>query len=485
VTPTPFGGTGLAPVGASRVELTAASISKAMAGVLVSGSPAAVVGGFSIDSRTLRAGDLYFAIVGERLDGHKFVDAAGAAGARGYVVTDASAAAREAASGAVVIRVMNTTKALQALGRSIRRDSGSRIVAVTGSAGKTSTKDMAAAFLETSYRVFRTQGNLNNHIGLPLSLLELRHGPDVAVLELGMNHPGEIRLLTGLAEPDVRVWTNVAEVHAEFFPSIDAIADAKAEILEGATPRTILVANAADARVMERVQRSAGRLVTFGVDVPADVAAVDVIDQGILGTTAVVKTPAGTTRMSVPLMGRGQLANALAAAAVALQFGVPLDAIADRASLLKPAPRRGEVWRLRDGIVLVDDSYNSNPRALQTMLGVVGQERGYERRIAVLGEMLELGEQGRAWHADCGRAAAQAGVGRLITVGGPSAEAMATAAIEAGMDASAVTHVAASRDAADLVAAGLRGGDLVFVKGSRGTRMDVVSDLLRTEFSGS
>ena len=485
MTPAPFGGSGVAAVGAARVQLTAASIAKAMAGVLVSGSPGSVVGGFSIDSRALRAGDLYFAIVGDRFDGHRFVDAAAAAGARGYVVTDSTAAAREAASGAVVIRVMDTTKALQALGRNIRRESGSRVVAITGSAGKTSTKDMAAAFLEASYRVFRTQGNLNNHIGLPLSLLELRHGPDVAVLELGMNHAGEIRLLTGLAEPDVRVWTNVAEVHAEFFPSVDAIADAKSEILEGATPRTVLIANAGDPRVMERVQRSAGRLVTFGVDTPADVSAGDIVDLGMRGTTATMTTPTGKVRITVPLMGRGQLANALAATAVALQFGVPLDVIVDRAALLKPASRRGEVWRLRTGIVLLDDSYNSNPRALKKMLDVVSQERGFTRRVAVLGEMLELGDQSRTWHEECGRAVAQAGVGRLITVGGPSAGAMAAAAVEAGMDAVTVTHVATSRDAADLLAGGVRSGELVFVKGSRGTRMDVVADLMKTEYHPS
>jgi UDP-N-acetylmuramoyl-tripeptide--D-alanyl-D-alanine ligase len=370
---------------------------------------------------------------------------------------------------------------LQSLARAIRRESGSRVVAVTGSAGKTTTKDIAAAFLETSYRVFCTHGNLNNHIGLPLSLLELRHGPDVAVIEMGMNHAGEIRLLTGLAEPDVRVWTNVAEVHAEFFASIDAIADAKAEILEGAGVDTVVVANAADPRVMARVQASMARVVTFGVDVQADVTATEVIDAGLSGMTAHVATPAGQAVLTIPLLGRGHLSNVLAGVAVALQFGVPLDVVADRAARLKPAPRRGEVWRLRDGIVLVDDSYNSNPRALQRMLDVMASEHGCARRVAVLGEMLELGGQGMTWHQDCGRAAAQAGVTRLITVGGPAARAMADAAVEAGLDAAAVTHVATSRDAADVVSGVLRRGDLVLVKGSRGVRMDVVADLIKAE----
>jgi UDP-N-acetylmuramoyl-tripeptide--D-alanyl-D-alanine ligase len=452
-----------------------------MSGSLVSGFPGSEIGGISIDSRSLRPRDLFVAIVGDRLDGHRFVDAAWSAGARGFVVSDAASVPREMAAGAVVILVPDTTRALQSLGRAIRLESGCRVVAVTGSAGKTTTKDIAAAFLETRYRVFSTHGNFNNHIGLPLSLLELRHGPDVAVLEMGMNHAGEIRLLTALAEPDVRVWTNVAEVHAEFFGSIDAIADAKAEILEGAGPDTVLIVNAADPLVMARVQASAARRVTFGVDVPADVMATRVADAGISGTTARVATPVGEAELRIPLLGRGHLSNVLAGLAVALQFGVPLEVIAERTARLKPADRRGEVWRLRDGIALVDDSYNSNPRALQRMLDVMASEQRFVRRVAVLGEMLELGEQSATWHRECGRSVARAGIARLITVGGPPARAMADAAIDAGLDAAAVTHVASSGEAAGIVSGALRAGDLVLVKGSRGVRMDVVADLVKAE----
>jgi UDP-N-acetylmuramoyl-tripeptide--D-alanyl-D-alanine ligase len=285
-----FGPSGIVQVGARRVDLTAASIAQAMSGSLVSGAPGSMVGGLSIDSRTLQPGDLFLAIVGDRFDGHRFVGAAEAAGARGFVVSDTASVPDDLAAGVFVIRVADTTVALQMLARFVRRASGSIVVAVTGSAGKTTTKDVAAALLDGTYRVYRTEGNFNNHIGLPLSLLELRHGPDVAVLEMGMNHAGEISLLTGLAEPDVRVWTNVAEVHTEFFPSIDAIADAKAEILEGAGIDTVLVANAADPRVMARVRASAGRAVTFGVEVQADVMATGVVDAGISGTTAQVAT---------------------------------------------------------------------------------------------------------------------------------------------------------------------------------------------------
>jgi len=467
---------------AAPVLLTAASIAGAMSGTLVSGPADAAVHGFSIDSRTIARGDVFIAIAGDRFDGHRFVGAAGAAGAAGFVVSDPAAAAA-AGPGAFVIRVADTTAALQALAHRIRLDSGARVVAVTGSAGKTTTKDIAASLLETRWRVFRTRGNLNNHIGLPLSLLELRHRPDVAVLELGMNHAGEIRLLTGLAEPDVRVWTNVADVHAEFFASVDAIADAKAEILDGATAQTVVIANAADERVMARVRRSPARIVTFGLDTAADVAARDVVAHGIAGTSATLATPAGTIPISTPLLGTGHLSNVLAATAVAMEFGVPLDVIAARVALLRPAPRRGEVWRLRAGVALIDDSYNSNPTALLRMLEMLATGRGRSGRVAVLGEMLELGAVSVARHEECGRAAVAAGVTRLITVGGAPAAAMAAAAVAAGLDASRVTHVATSAVAADLAAAQVQPADLVLVKGSRGVGTDVVADRIKAEFA--
>jgi UDP-N-acetylmuramoyl-tripeptide--D-alanyl-D-alanine ligase len=225
-----------------------------------------------------------------------------------------------APAGAAVVLVNDTLDALQRLGHEVRRRSGARVVAVTGSAGKTTTKEVAADFLSARYRVFRNTGNLNNHIGLPLSLLELRHGPDIAVVELGMNHPGEIRTLVGMAEPDVRVWINVGDAHIGYFPSRRAIADAKAEILEGAGPTGVLVANAGDPLVMEHASRFAGRLVTFGETPGADVRATAVVDRGFDGTECDVTTAAGQIHLRVPLAGRALLSNVLAAAAVAREF---------------------------------------------------------------------------------------------------------------------------------------------------------------------
>jgi len=330
--------------------------------------------------------------------------------------------------------------------------------------------------------VVKNRGNLNNHIGLPLSLLQLREGPDVAVMELGMNHPGEISTLVAIAEPEVRVWTNVGDAHIGFFGSPDAIADAKAEILERAGAAHVLVCNADDPRVMARAGRFAGKVVTFGTAAGADVRAREIEDLGVDGMRARVDTRAGAARLATRLLGRGNLDNVLAATATALEFDIPLDAIAAAAARLTAADRRGAVRRLRAGIVLIDDSYNSSPAALARALDVVAQERRTARKVAVLGEMLELGDQSISLHQRSGRRAAAAGVALLVAIGGDAARALAAAAVEAGMPAPAVRHVETSDQAAPVVVAAVRPGDLVLVKGSRGIRTDVVADAIAAEF---
>src|SRR6478609_1466975 len=265
------------------------------------------IGGISIDSRKLGAGDFFVAIRGERFDGHQFVGDVLARGASGVLLDtlpgELASRRDRAANAPVLIRAKDTTVALQAVARHVRRLAGCRVVAITGSAGKTTTKEVTAELLSARYRVFRNKGNLNNHIGLPLSLLELRQKPDVAVVELGMNHPGEIRTLVGIAEPDVRVWTNVGDAHLGFFESADAIADAKAEILDGGGADDVLVANANDARVMSRAEWFLGHVVTFGIDTDADVTASRVEHRGLAGTSAQLQTSTGTTTLTTPLLG--------------------------------------------------------------------------------------------------------------------------------------------------------------------------------------
>ena len=465
----------------TAIALTLGWIAGAVAGT-VSGGVETPVREVVTDSRSMAAGDVFVALRGPRFDGHTFAAEALALGAAGVVVEQAWADAHpEAARDGGVIGVADTLTALQDLAHAVRQAAGTKVVAITGSAGKTTTKEAIAALLATRFQVVKNKGNLNNHIGLPLSLLQLTSGPDVAVMELGMNHAGEISALVRIAEPDIRVWTNVGDAHVGFFASVDAIADAKAEILEGAGSGDVLVCASDDARVTARVRGFSGRKVTFGESPAADVRASDVRDLGWDGMRARVDTPAGGFDLATPLLGRGNLANVLAATAVALECGISLEAIEATAATLQPADRRGVVRHLKDGITLIDDSYNSSPSALRLALEVMAGETRAAGRVAVLGEMLELGDHAVPLHRECGRAAAAAGVRLLVTVGGEAARALADAAIAAGMPSASVRHHASSADAAADVSRSLRAGDLVLVKGSRGTRCDVVSDRLLQE----
>jgi UDP-N-acetylmuramoyl-tripeptide--D-alanyl-D-alanine ligase len=466
------------------LPLSASDVANATRGRVVRGDPATAVGRVSIDSRSLEPGDFFVAIAGETFDGHRFVSDATRRGAIGAMVHQAPVSPEAGtATPALVIQVDDTTRGLQDLARDVRRRSGAIVVAITGSAGKTTTKEVVAEFLSARFPVFRNKGNLNNHIGLPLSLLQLRSRPQIAVVELGMNHPGEIRTLVGIAEPEVRVWTNVGDAHLGFFESADAIADAKAEILENGAASHVLVVNANDSRVMERARRFAGQVITFGIDVDADVRASSVIHRGVEGMEALVSAAGQEARLRTPLLGLGNLSNVLAAIAVGLHFGIPLDDMAARAATVTPAYHRGEVLRLPGGVTLIDDSYNSSPAALGRALETMATATGSARKVGVLGEMLELGEFSDELHREAGRRAAAAGLDLLIGVGGSVAGAMTAEAVRSGMPERCVWHVSSKEEAADLALRHVRAGDLVLVKGSRGIGTDLVVERLKGEFA--
>lgn len=458
----------------SAVLLTAAMVAHETDGRIAAGAPTRVFDVVSTDTRTIVPGSLFVALKGDRFDGHEFLDRALAAGATGLLVS----APPVSAGGATVIVVPDTLAALQALARAVRRASGARVIAVTGSAGKTTTKEVIAQLLSTRYRVFKNRGNLNNHIGLPLSLLELKDRPAIAVVELGMNHDGEIRTLVGIAEPDVRVWTNVGDAHIGHFGSREAIARAKAEILENAAPDTVVVANADDPLVSAYVARATGQILTFGERTGATVRATDIVDHGFDGTAATVTGLGSVLRLRVPLPGRAQLSNVLAAVTVALAFGVPESAIEATVATLEPVARRGRISPLPQGARLVDDSYNASPSAVRAMLAALAATSVAGRRIAVLGEMLELGDLASDLHEECGRAAVRAGVDELIVIGGPAAEGLVRGARAEGLPADRIHRFADSRSAGPTVGALVAAGDLVLVKGSRGTRTDLISDRL-------
>jgi UDP-N-acetylmuramoyl-tripeptide--D-alanyl-D-alanine ligase len=423
------------------------------------------ISGVSIDSRTIRPRQVFFAIVGPTFDGHDFVAEAKAKGASAAVV-QRDLPARELP----VVRVADTTHALGDLARERRRSADLEVVAITGSTGKTTTKDMTAALVEARGPVLKTEGNLNNQYGLPLTLLRLGAEHKTAVLEMGMSAAREIRHLTRIAEPDLAVITNVGHAHLGFFSSPDEIASAKAEILEGLRPGGRAVLNGDDWRVRRIGREWGGRVVWFGRDRRHEVSA-----ENWRGTLFGMRFDLviGDAKLDValPLPGVHSLMDFLAAAAVAHALGVEPAAMAEVALHMVAGKHRGEVLRLRDGIMLLDDSYNSSPEALNAALATLGMAAG-GRRVAVLGDMLELGERGPEIHRERGLDL----LGRLdlLAAVGELGREIAQGACRAGLPAGAVHLFPDAAAAAAAVPGLLQAGDAVLVKASRGMRLEAV-----------
>lgn len=457
------------------VALTAAMVVEATGGRLLAGDPATVFAGVSTDTRAIAPGALFLALRGDRFDAHDFLEVAVARGAAGLLVSTPC----DGRPGVAVIEVDDTLIALQDLARAVRRASGTRVVAITGSAGKTSTKEITADLLSAGgFRVHRNRGNLNNHIGLPLSLIEVASGADIAVVELGMNHAGEIRTLVSIAEPDIRVWLNVGDAHVGHFGSRAAVADAKAEVLEHATPGAVVVANADDPLVMERVERSALRRITFGESASADVRATGIVDRGFDGLEAHVITPSGAFDVCLPLPGRVHLSNALAAVAVAGECGVAVETLPVVLAGLRPVKRRGASVMLSGGVRVVDDSYNSSPAAFEAALAAIAATPAPGRRVVVAGEMLELGDSTLPLHEACGRAVGRAGVSLLVAIGGAPMDALVLGAVLEGLPRGSAHRFDDSAQAAAAIDDLVAPGDVVLVKGSRGSRTDLIVDHL-------
>jgi UDP-N-acetylmuramoyl-tripeptide--D-alanyl-D-alanine ligase len=439
-----------------------------------SGNRLAQFSGVSIDSRSISQGQLFFAISGPRFDGHDFLAEVAVKGAVAAVVhRDAPAP-----PSLPLIHVPDTTRALASLARHRRLAADVPVVAITGSVGKTTTKEMAAALLATRGPVLKTEGNLNNQYGLPLSLLRLREEHTAAVLELGMSAAGELRELSAIARPDVAVITRVSPVHLEFFASVDDIAAAKAEILEGLRPRGTAVLNGDDERVRRIGERFPGRVVWFGSGRRHDVSAERVHGTGF-GTRFALCVAGRTVDVALPLAGPHFVQDFLAAAAAAHALGIAPESMAEAAASLAPARHRGEVVRLGEGVVLLDDSYNSSPDALQAAVAALTLLPG-QRRLGVIGDMLELGKQGPALHREAGRAL----VGRVdVVVGvGELARELLEGAREAGMPAASLHHFVDASEAAGAVSTLVTPGDAVLVKGSRGVKLEKLVDALRARF---
>jgi len=417
------------------------------------------ISGWSIDSRTIARGDCFFALRGPSHDGHDFV--------AGVFERDAALAVveRETGAGGLQMLVPDSTIALQALGRGARQAWGGTVVGVTGSAGKTTTKDTIASLLSTTFPTGRNIGNLNNHLGLPLSILRLPDQSKVAVLEMGMNHEGEIRELAGIAGPQIGVVTNVGWAHTEnFADGIAGIARAKSELIQALPREGTAVLNADDAHVRGFSKLHGGPSVLFGFAEDADVRAEDV-----------TLTPRGArfralgVEFDSPLAGRHGVSNVLAGIAVAHVMGIAPQKLRDAVHALTPGTMRGE-QSVRNGITVINDCYNANPEAMISMLELL-RDTPATRRIAVLGEMLELGHEASALHRKVGRFVAEQGIHAVIGIRG-AGRWMVDEAIAAGLSGGAASFFETPEEAGQFLRHYLKPGDAVLFKGSRGVHVE-------------
>ena len=428
--------------------------------------------GYSIDSRTIGAGDLFFAVKGERVNGHDFVEAALANGAVAAVVAMHWLAPAEL-DPCTLLRVPDdcedcVLQAMQRLANAVRRKWGRRVIGITGSAGKTTTKEAVATVLESRFQVLKSEGNLNNGYGLPLQLLKLEPEHDVAVIEMGMNHAGEIAALAKIAEPDWAVVSNVAPVHLEHFTDgIAGIAKAKYELVEALPVNGIAFLNADDDYVASFARGMGPRAVLYGFSDLAKVRARDAIEAGTDGVRFTAAAGEESAEIHLRMLGLHNVSNALAAIAVGLESGMPLQECALAAGNLRAVDKRGQVlsWH---GATIINDCYNSNPLALDAMVTAL-MSISARRHIVVAGEMLELGPDAAALHAQSGHRMAEQGVSVVVGVRG-NAKSIVEAAAYTNKTLS--VFLESAEDAGVWMAANLRPGDAVLVKASRGVKLE-------------
>jgi UDP-N-acetylmuramoyl-tripeptide--D-alanyl-D-alanine ligase len=419
----------------------------------------AAISGWSIDSRTIEPRDAFFALQGPHHDGHDYVAQVFAKGASAAIVN------RDVAGAGPLLIVPDTLTALQQLGSWARQQWDGEIIGVTGSAGKTSTKETIAALLSSAIPTGKSSGNLNNHIGVPLSLLRLPEDAKLAVIEMGMNHAGEIRTLARFAAPAVGVVTNVGTAHIENFENgVEGIAAAKRELVESLPASGVAVLNADDVRVRAFAAAHSGKTVTFGIEEEADVRATGIERWG-RGT----RFRALGTDFETPLSGRHSILNILAALAVCTLYGLEPSSLRTAVAALEPGPMRGQ-WLDHNGIKILNDCYNSNPDAARTMLDVL-RETPARRRIAVLGEMLELGRWAEPLHREVGTYVARSGVDVLVGIRGAACH-LVDAAIQDGLAVRAASFFETPEEAGDYLRSIAQPGDAILFKGSRGTRVE-------------
>ena len=459
------------------IQMCVRELCAAINGELILGS-ASAFHGVSIDSRKIESGQLFFAIIGENFDGHQFVEGALANGGAGAVVDRQMEIGLK--DGQFLIKVADTTKALQDLARYYRRKFDLRVIGVTGSVGKTTTKDIIAAILTEKYNVLKTEGNLNNYYGLPLMLFKVSPENQVLVLEMGMSAFKEIELLAKIAEPEIGVVTNVGSSHLEFLKTLDNVAIAKQELIENLTGSRIGILNIDDPRV-KKMAPLANQAIFYGRDPEAQYRAQTIGEQTLEGIDFILQAENQEISMHLPVPGEHNVQNALAGIAVGRALGLSFSEIEAGLRKFTPSKMRMNIAELSEGITILNDAYNANPESMKAGLKVLASRPG--RKVAVLGDMLELGEHSENAHREIGKFAGEAGVDLLFHKG-PNAGWVIEGAFLGGMKTEQVFAFSDNGELSEKLLSLIEPGDTVLVKGSRCMRMEEVVKQLEVKYGG-
>lgn len=459
-------------------EITVDDLLQATRGAMIRGRRGETIRGVETDSRAVSQGNLFVALRGERFDGHDYLDQAVGKKAGGLLIDRDDGHDRGPVP---TILVDNTLTALGDAAQSWRRRFTAPVLAVTGSSGKTTTKEMTAAILSQKKSILKTRGNYNNLIGLPLTLFSFEAHHDLAILELGTNRPGEIARLTQIAEPNIAVVTNVGPAHLEGFGSLEGVGKEKGDIFRYMPDGGTAIVNLDDEYTRRFETDKANRRITFGFRADADVSAANIRGGGVKGMTFTLQIETAKTDINLPVTGRHNITNALAAAASAWAAGASVDEIRQGLENFQPVAGRMEIISLRNGAIVVNDTYNANPASMAEGLRALQALRGQGRGAAILGDMLELGAEAEARHKDIGGLLADTGV-HWVYLRGRLSRATAAGALHKGMAEEQITHFTEPAEILDLLSARMAAGDWILVKGSRGMKMEEVVDALVAMF---
>ena len=457
------------------MTITIGEVLRATGGKLLQGEEKAFFQGISTDSRTVGEGELFIALKGPRFDGHYFALKALEKKAGGMLIEEDKAGdiRWNGFRPKAVIAVKDTLRALGDLARERRRRYRTPVVALTGSNGKTTTKEMVSACLETTFPILKTRGNLNNLIGLPLTLLNLTEKERVVILEMGMNVPGEIRRLTEIAEPDVGLITNIQRVHLEGLGSLERLKDEKGELFRRMRRDGTILVNQNDPHVIDLASEFSGQRITFGVEKSADVMAKEIRLRGTEGTSFRLILEGEEIAIALPLLGRHFVSNALAAIAAATLFGIEVKKVKEALERFQPSPMRMELIHLEGGKTMINDAYNANPRSMELALETLAEMKGKGRAIAVLGDMLELGDFTEEAHRQIGERVEELSIDLLLTMG-EEAPLVVESAIRHGFEPTRAKVVESHTEAILILKEVIREGDWILVKGSRRMVMEKI-----------